>query len=215
MDIEAPHGPIETWKDFFIHLCIITLGLLIALGLEGTVAHFHERSLVKEARANIRTEVVDNQKSIEASMKATSQEKENMQNLLDYLELMKKNPAAHGSAEINFHMTNLNRASWNTAAATGAFGFMPYRDVKRYEDIYDSQNEFLLSQQQAMNDWAGVYGAFLQLMRQDQKAKPTDAGTAQINAVEEKTQTYIGRLMGVESSAESLDQQYTNFLKSN
>ncbi|MGB6110982.1 MAG: hypothetical protein WBG35_07645, partial [Acidobacteriaceae bacterium] len=59
MDIEPPHGPIETWRDFFVHLVIITLGLLIALALEGVVGYIHERHLVHEANANITFEKAD------------------------------------------------------------------------------------------------------------------------------------------------------------
>jgi len=37
MDVHPPHGAIHGWRDFFVHLIVITLGLLIALGLEGIV----------------------------------------------------------------------------------------------------------------------------------------------------------------------------------
>ncbi len=70
MDIEPPHGPVETWRDFFVHLVIITLGLLIALALEGIVGYIHERHLVHEANANITSEMHDNQKEVEDSVKA-------------------------------------------------------------------------------------------------------------------------------------------------
>jgi hypothetical protein len=35
LDIHAPHGGIHTWKDFFIHIATITIGLLIAIGRAG------------------------------------------------------------------------------------------------------------------------------------------------------------------------------------
>jgi hypothetical protein len=36
LDVDAPHPTVHTWKNFF-HIAAITLGLLIALGLEATV----------------------------------------------------------------------------------------------------------------------------------------------------------------------------------
>ena len=33
LDIHPPHTPTHTWKDFFIHIATIGLGLLIAVGL--------------------------------------------------------------------------------------------------------------------------------------------------------------------------------------
>jgi hypothetical protein len=42
LDVHMPH-PTHTWKDFFIHLATITVGLLIAIGLEQTVEALHHR----------------------------------------------------------------------------------------------------------------------------------------------------------------------------
>ena len=41
IDVHAPHGGMHTWKDFWIHLGTITLGLLIAISLEQSVEYFH------------------------------------------------------------------------------------------------------------------------------------------------------------------------------
>jgi hypothetical protein len=50
LDVHPPHAPTHTWKDFFIHIATIVLGLLIAIGLEQTVEHFHERHQLHELR---------------------------------------------------------------------------------------------------------------------------------------------------------------------
>src|SRR6185437_483876 len=60
IDVHAPHGGLHTWKDFWIHLGTIALGLLIALGLEQGVEYLHhlhqrhqlEASLLAECRIN-------------------------------------------------------------------------------------------------------------------------------------------------------------------
>ena len=46
IDVHAAHGGIHTWRDFWIHLGTITLGLLIAISLEQSVVkvdHLHQR----------------------------------------------------------------------------------------------------------------------------------------------------------------------------
>jgi len=51
IDVHAPHGGLHTWKDFWIHLGTIALGLLIAIGLEQTAewAHrLHQRNQLEE-----------------------------------------------------------------------------------------------------------------------------------------------------------------------
>jgi hypothetical protein len=55
MDVHAPHEPLHTWRDFWIHLGTITIGLLIAISLEQSVEglhHVHQRhQLEKDLRA--------------------------------------------------------------------------------------------------------------------------------------------------------------------
>ncbi len=57
LDVHAPHGKVEGWKDFFVHLFTITIGLLIALGLEGCVEWQHHRHLAAESKDALRGEI--------------------------------------------------------------------------------------------------------------------------------------------------------------
>ena len=52
LDVHTPHETTRTWKDFFIHVAIITIGLLIAIGLEQTVEYFHHRRQAAEMAEN-------------------------------------------------------------------------------------------------------------------------------------------------------------------
>ena len=50
LDIHPPHDAAHTWKDFFIHIATIVIGLLVAVGLEQTVEYLrrqHERHLLE------------------------------------------------------------------------------------------------------------------------------------------------------------------------
>ena len=51
LDVHPAHHAASTWRDFFIHIATIVIGLLIAIGLEQTVErihHSHERSELRE-----------------------------------------------------------------------------------------------------------------------------------------------------------------------
>jgi hypothetical protein len=37
LDVHPPHHAASTWRDFFIRIITIVIGLLIAIGLEQTV----------------------------------------------------------------------------------------------------------------------------------------------------------------------------------
>jgi predicted component of type VI protein secretion system len=52
LDVHAPHHPTHGWRDFFIHIATIVVGLFIALGLEQSVEamhRHHERSELLKA----------------------------------------------------------------------------------------------------------------------------------------------------------------------
>lgn len=56
LDVHPPHHPTHTWKDFFIHIATIVVGLIIAVGLEQTVEWLHHRHQLKEVRAQLEEE---------------------------------------------------------------------------------------------------------------------------------------------------------------
>jgi hypothetical protein len=67
MDVHPPEEPVYTWSQFWIHLGTITVGLLIALGLEHAVASLHrvherhelQRALHEEGERNESTLKMD------------------------------------------------------------------------------------------------------------------------------------------------------------
>jgi hypothetical protein len=59
MEIHKPHAA-KTWKEFFIELGTIVLGILIALSLEQSIEAIHDRGQARDAEAAIHEEIVDN-----------------------------------------------------------------------------------------------------------------------------------------------------------
>jgi hypothetical protein len=137
MDVHAPHEPVHTWRDFFTHLTIVTIGLFIALSLETFVEYLHHRHLVHEARENIRQEIEDNHKAAQKDLVLLQQnintQKANIQKIH---ELMSHPKGFHGSIQNSMNFDSLSDAAWRTARDTGALGYMPYDEVQRYSDIY-------------------------------------------------------------------------------
>ncbi|MGA7158567.1 MAG: hypothetical protein WBY53_17105 [Acidobacteriaceae bacterium] len=136
MDIHAPMEPIHSWRDIALHLCIITIGLFIALSLEALVEYFHDLHLVHEARANIRHE-------LQIDDDFTKQDINSVQHNIDVLKTdiatihkLQADPKAHGSLDNTMSFNSLEDAAWRTARDTGALSFMPYQEVQRYSDLY-------------------------------------------------------------------------------
>jgi hypothetical protein len=98
---------------------------------------------VREARENIRSEIIDNQKDLKDALNDIHQEQGQAKVAIAALSELRENPNAHG---LSFHLglsgTALQNASWNTARETGALGFMSYPEVKKYAELYDLESVF-------------------------------------------------------------------------
>jgi hypothetical protein len=56
LDVHPPHQPTHTWKDFFIHIATIVVGLIIAVGLEQTVEAVHRHHEAASLREDLHAE---------------------------------------------------------------------------------------------------------------------------------------------------------------
>jgi hypothetical protein len=162
LDVHAPHEPISSWKDFLLHLLIITVGLLIAVGIEGLVELHREHVLVKEARATMREEIQYNYGKMKDVVTNLKKQRETMQKNIETLTRIQENPkdkeAQNASIDANYSMIGLRDTAWKTAQTTGALSFMPYTEAQRYSDVYSSQNNFLSQQDKILEDEAQFLG---------------------------------------------------------
>ena len=162
MDVHAPHEPIHGVKDFFLHLLTISVGLLIAVGIEGCVELHREHKLVQEARATMREEIEHNSAQMKDTVANLKKQREMMQKNIDALTRIQENPkdkeAQKASISADFTTVGLRDTAWKTAQTTGAMGFMPYAEAQRYSDVYGSQKEFLDQQDKILEDEAQFLG---------------------------------------------------------
>lgn len=162
MDVHAPHQPISSWKDFLLHLVIITLGLLIAVGIEGCVELHREHKLVKEARETMREEIEHNSSEMKDAVKKLDDQSAMMKKNIEVLTRIQENPkdkeAQNASINADFSSIGLRDTAWKTAQATGALSFMPYAESLKYSNVYSSQQDFLDQQNKILEDEAQFLG---------------------------------------------------------
>lgn len=140
MDIHAPMEPIHSWRDIALHLAIITIGLFIALSLEGLVEYAHNRHLVHEARINIREEIENNHQAAQQDLNYLQQDIDRTKaNIATAHKLIADQKNFHGSMHYTMEFNAPSDAAWSTARETGALGFMPYKEVQGYSDLYELQ----------------------------------------------------------------------------
>lgn len=173
LDVHAPHSRIEGFKDFCLHLLTITIGLLIALGLEGCVEWQYHRHLVNEANAGLRSEIAQNIKTLDSMRQPIADQEKQLDDDLATVNKMQLNPGAQGlSLGFGFVMHSFNDTAWKTAQTTGAFAYMPYADASRYSDIYGAQEQFVEAEKQVVDE---VLIATAMPTSQPQNWKPTPA----------------------------------------
>ena len=63
LDVHPVHGSVSGWRDFLVHIVIVAIGLLLALGLGQTVEFIHHRYQVIETRHALKQERADNRQT--------------------------------------------------------------------------------------------------------------------------------------------------------
>ncbi len=143
LDVHPPHHAANTWRDFFIHIATISVGLLIAIGLEQTVEaihHHHQREYLEE---QMHEESERNLALIKTELHLTAQ-------TLDYYDAYQK---ALTSANTNGAVVTLElpephidnppggiiispaRATWAVAKASSTVGLLPADTAKVYDRV--------------------------------------------------------------------------------
>jgi hypothetical protein len=140
LDIHPPHA-IRTWRDIFVNLAIITVGLFVALMLEGLVNWMHHRHLVSEARANIRQEIVNNTRLADADLVELKENEVRLtKNLAQLEEIRSTHEWNKRSLDYNLNWQGFSDSAWKSARDTGALSFMAYKEVQDLADVYGLQD---------------------------------------------------------------------------
>ena len=156
MDVHAPHQPIHGWKDFTVHLVTITIGLLIAVGIEGLVELHREHTLVKEARATMREEIEYNVAQMKDAGAAVQKQRTMIADDIATLQKILDDPrdpaAKNTNLNATFQLLTLRGTAWKTAQGSQALSYMPYEEAQRVADVYMLQDGFESAEERIMDD---------------------------------------------------------------
>jgi len=140
LDVHPPHQSVHTWRDFFIHIGTITLGLFIALSLEGFIETIHHRRLVAEARENIRREIEENRQQLPLNLTSIQKDAARMKQNIVIIRQLRDHPrTAHAPIHFEVAWSGFQDAAWNTARDTGALNYMPFNEVQALSQLYTQQ----------------------------------------------------------------------------
>jgi hypothetical protein len=142
LDVHPAHRAASSWKEFFIHIATIVLGLLIAVGLEQAVEYFHHRREVAEVREELRGEREANKKSFTSETTHWRWETAELENNLMVLAYLQKHPGTQDEklpgSLVWFHASAPStQAAWDAAKNSGVTSLMHREEVEQYEDTYN------------------------------------------------------------------------------
>jgi hypothetical protein len=158
LDVHPPHTPTHTWKDFFLHIATITVGLLIAVGLEQTVEaihHHHQREYLEQ---QMHVESVNNLALVKPQLAFEQQMVAYLNGCIQALNQASRHgdslvvtlPVNHVQLPLdaNGMLISPSRGTWTVAKAAGTISLLPPETAKVYARL-DLAEEF---EQQAERD---------------------------------------------------------------
>jgi hypothetical protein len=212
LDVHPPHKAIHGFGEFFLHIFTITVGLLIAVGIEAAVTRHEHRHLAEEAADTMTSEIrrnLDNTK--QALQKIESQQAAMKANLavLEKIQLDPKSSAAQDAhIDASFGSVDFENTAWRTAQATGALSYMPYEEARKFSGIYDDVQRLRDSQQILMEDEAQFLGTIRRYPDKDGRI-----GKEEASAMAERFGIWQGHLLSVHIAARVLQEEETAFLE--
>jgi hypothetical protein len=155
MEIHGPEGPTKSFKDFFIHIVIVTIGILIALGLEGVRETIYVHRIVRDARENFRVELEGNRQSLDKELKNDRETLARVGQIIADLPRLLKNPAHFRARVAELYPSGyfFSSARWEAALSTGALGHMSVDKVNQYAGTNFLVHAYTNLELQTNTDW--------------------------------------------------------------
>jgi hypothetical protein len=180
LDVHPPHEAAHTWKDFFIHIATIVVGLLIAVGLEQIVEHIHQHYELRELRESLDRERDANRRDIRQDIHDWRWEMAELQNDLMVLHFIRQHPGV-AQADLPGDLLFLQSPKviesgvWDAAQQKSVLSLMPVEETNRHATMY------LFLKGMAMQG-GEAYAAFNNAGRFDvDDGNPTHASAAQLD----------------------------------
>jgi len=173
MELHAPGGPVRSLKDFLVHIGVVTLGILIALGLEQLVEAHHRSHLAKVALDGFRKELDYNEGQINQVLAGVAKLQAKIETAIGNLSTAPAPGAAEPPLDYpGIFLNVVSTASWDTAVATQALNELPFETVTRYAQAYGTVRLFGDAERQSLGAWEDLrrFGTNPAALTKDQRA---------------------------------------------
>lgn len=139
LDVHPMHHAAQGWRDFVVHIATITVGLLIAIGLEQTVEYFHRQHQVAQMKDSLREEGKETQAVVAADIRQIDTTVAKLDIGIGRLQTSKSIDAP---AEIV--LITPGNSAWSAARDSGLLSVAPRVLVDNYWKVYFLQEATVL-----------------------------------------------------------------------
>ena len=141
LDVHPAHHAASTWRDFFIHIATIVLGLLIAVSLEQTVEYIHHRRQLAEARVALATERKINIVRFSVMTDEFHRFVPILENNLAIFVYLRRHPGkplppGYGTLRWTNMITTMLDNAWIAAQHSGVVDYMPQSEARSNSQLY-------------------------------------------------------------------------------
>jgi hypothetical protein len=206
MEIHGPEGPTNSFKDFAVHIVIVTIGILIALGLEGVRETIYEHRTVREARENFRAEFHANRGNLDKELINDKKTLAQLDQIVADLPTLRRNPSEFAQRIAALGPSGYFFASsrWESALSTGALGHMSVDEVNRYAEANFMAHAYTSLENQGLTHWGELQAYF---------SAHQNPNPAELNSGIEKLFIYRNDVRGLNQVGEEFSNSLNNALE--
>jgi hypothetical protein len=194
MDIHAPIARVESFKEIAKHVLIVTIGILIALGLEGIRESWREHVAVSEVRERFNAELTFDREHLNLDQENVRKTDAQLDQIIADMPRLSKSPEELDkrvrALQPSFYFFSTN--AWETAMSSGVLVHMRADELDRYVEAYLGIRNYKDLSASTIPQWVAVESYF----QSHRSYTPTEAAVG-----EEKLRTLKMNFMFLEHVA--------------
>jgi hypothetical protein len=143
LDVHPPEHTPHTWRDFFIHIATIVIGLLIAIGLEQAVEAIHHHHQANHAREMLTQEAERNRKTLEQAIYVLGMHENYLFADLAVIDRLRTHTFKPTDIIVVWHPhPHFTDTAWRTVHESQAAGLLSYDELQNDSAMYTFQDGF-------------------------------------------------------------------------
>jgi hypothetical protein len=176
LDVHPPQHAAHSWRDFFIHIATIVIGLCIAVGIEQIVEFFHHRHQVHQMEEALREEGLENRAVIQHDLQRIDQA---IAGASADIVTLQANPSQKPSPALKPEPADLfapGNDAWLTIRDSGLLSIVPRLLVENYWKVYYTQ-QLVVSDIDGVRSDNNRLSALISLHSSPSELSPADRDT--------------------------------------